>query len=150
MDVVVRPGACGDLDLRLNDIPLSKCHLVSFVSTCSRPERFDHHAKVQRRCYTGWTDDVRATHVAVSDEVSHIALTCYQTALAHTVRRPRSCWRSRQGSRNRKTGCSRVHVLAHQSVYVPMPWRKLFAFTSHDISRCAVRSEYDVCAPLLL
>jgi hypothetical protein len=30
---------------------------------------------------------------------------------------------------------SRVHELAHQSVCVPMPWRKLFAFTSHDISR---------------
>lgn len=37
--------------------------------------------------------------------------------------------------RNRKSVGSRVHELAHQSVCVPMPWRKLFAFTSHDIAR---------------
>jgi hypothetical protein len=69
-------GAYGHSDLRLIDSPLSKCHWVSSVSTCSRPELFGLHAGAQRRCYTDWMDDVLATHVAVSYEESHIAPQC--------------------------------------------------------------------------
>jgi hypothetical protein len=76
MDAEVPLGAYGHLVLRLTDSPLSKCHWVSFVSTCSRPEQFGLHEGVQRRCYTGWTDDVLAAHVAVSYEESHIAPEC--------------------------------------------------------------------------
>lgn len=43
-------------------------------------------------------------------------------------------------TRNRKAGgSSRVHESTHQSVCVPMPWRKRFALTSHDISRLQSR-----------
>lgn len=73
MDVEVRLGAYGDLALRLTDILLSKCHWVSSVSMCFLPEQFDHHAKVQHRCYTDWMDDVWEAHVAVSCEESRIA-----------------------------------------------------------------------------
>jgi hypothetical protein len=135
MDVEVRLGAYEDWALHLIDIPPSKCHWVSSVSKCSRFERFDHHAKVQHRCYIDWMDDVWAARVVGSFEASSIALRHSQALLAHTVPRPRSCRRSRRGSRNRKTCGSRVHESAHQSICVPMPWRKLSAFTSHNISR---------------
>lgn len=137
---MVRLGACGDLVLRLTDIPPSKCHWASFVSKCSQPEHFDRHAKVQHRCYTDWLDDVWAAHVAESYEEPHVGLRHWQAAPAHTVPRPRSCRRSRWRSRNRKAGgSSRVHESTHQSVCVPMPWRKRFALTSHDISRLQSR-----------
>lgn len=140
MDVEVRLGACGDLILRPTDNPLSKCHWASFVSECSQPEHFDPHAKVQRRCYTDWTGDVWAARFAESCEASHVGLRHWQAAPAHTVPRPRSCRRSRGRLRNRKTGgSSRVHESTHQSVCVPMPWRKRFAMTSHDISRSQSR-----------
>ena len=140
MDVEVRLGACGDLVLRPTDNPLSKCHWASFVSECSQPEHFDPHAKVQRRCYTDWTGDVWAARFAESCEASHVGLRHWQAAPAHTVPRPRSCRRSRGRLRNRKTGgSSRAHESTHQSVCVPMPWRKRFAMTSHDISRSQSR-----------
>jgi hypothetical protein len=140
MDVEVRLGAYEDLFLRLTDIPLSKCHWASFVSECSQLEYFDPHAKVQHRCYTDWMDDVWAAHFAESYEASHVGLTHWQAVPAHTVPRPRSCRRSQRRSRNRKAGgSSRVHESAHQSVCVPMPWRKRFALTSHDISRSQSR-----------
>jgi hypothetical protein len=94
MGAVVPLGAYGHLDLRPTDSPLSKCHLVFFVSTCSQPEQFGLHEVVQHRCYTDWMDDVLATHVAVSYEESYIAPECQQVVLARTVQRPRSSWRS--------------------------------------------------------
>ena len=135
MDVEVRLGAYEDLVLHLTDIPPSKCHWVSSVSKCSRSEHFDHLAKVQHQCYIDWMDDVWAAHVAGSFEASSIALRHSQALLLHTVPRPRPCLRSRRRSRNGKTCGSRVHESAHQSICVPMPWRKLSAFTSHNISR---------------
>ena len=141
MDVEVRLGACGDLALRLTDIPPSKCHWASFVSKYSQPEHFDPHAKVKRRCYTDWKGDVWAAHFAESCKASHVGWTHWEAAPAHTVPRPRSCRRSRRRWRNCKTGggSSRVHESTHQSVCVPMPWRKRFAMTSHDISRSQSR-----------
>jgi hypothetical protein len=76
MGAEVPLGAYGHLVLRLIDSQLSKCHWVSSVSTCSRPEQFGLHAGVQRRCYTDWMDDVLAAHFVASYEGSHIAPEC--------------------------------------------------------------------------
>jgi hypothetical protein len=76
MGAEVPLGAYGHLVLRLIDSQLSKCHWVSSVSTCSRPEQFGLHAGVQHRCYSDWMDDVLAAHFAASCEESHIAPEC--------------------------------------------------------------------------
>lgn len=131
----VQAGACADLGLRrIGNLPL-ECHWVSYASGYFQPETFDHRSKVQHRYCSGCSDGGWARLVVASDTVLRTARECSKTVSVHTVRRPHSYWRIGKESSNRGTGRSKERESIHGQNCVPIPWRKLFASTSHDISR---------------